>query len=66
MCAVWKVLGIAVVFICRWDQGVVGMRIGDKRKLTIPPQMGYGAKGINNVIPGNSTLVFEVELVDVK
>lgn len=42
------------------------MRVGDKRKLTVPPQMAYGAKGIANVIPGNSTLVFDVELVDVK
>lgn len=51
---------------CRWDQGLVGMRVGDKRKLTIPPQMAYGPKGIPNVIPGNSTLLFDVELVDVK
>ncbi len=42
------------------------MRVGDKRKLTIPPQMAYGPKGIPNVIPGNSTLLFDVELVDVK
>lgn len=50
----------------RWDQGVVGMRVGDKRKLTIPPQMAYGPKGIPGTIPGNATLLFDVELVDVK
>ena len=46
-----------------WDEGVKGMKIGEKRKLTIPPDMAYGPGGFGNVIPPNSTLVFEVELL---
>ncbi len=49
-----------------WDEGVKGMRIGGRRKLTIPPDLGYGAYGAGGVIPPNATLVFEVQLLGVK
>lgn len=48
-----------------WDKGVVGMKVGGKRKLTIPPDMGYGAQGANGVIPPNATLVFEITLLKI-
>ncbi|HNE43327.1 MAG: FKBP-type peptidyl-prolyl cis-trans isomerase [Betaproteobacteria bacterium] len=52
--------------IAGWDEGVQGMKVGGSRKLTIPPHLGYGAAGAGGVIPPNATLVFEVELLDVR
>jgi len=49
-----------------WDQGVLGMKVGEKRKLTIAPELGYGSSGAGGIIPPNATLIFEVELLEIK
>ena len=58
-------LGVGSV-IKGWDLGVKGMKVGGKRKLTIPPELGYGDQGAGNVIPPGATLVFEIELLSVE
>jgi FKBP-type peptidyl-prolyl cis-trans isomerase FkpA len=59
------VLGAGEV-IRGWDEGVAGMKVGGRRILTIPPDYGYGARGAGGVIPPNATLLFDVELLDVR
>lgn len=49
-----------------WDEGVAQLKVGDKARITIPPEMGYGARGAGGVIPPNATLIFEVELLDTR
>ncbi len=48
-----------------WDLGVLGMRVGEKRKLTIPPELGYGPAGAGGVIPSNATLIFEIDMLKI-
>jgi FKBP-type peptidyl-prolyl cis-trans isomerase len=52
--------------IAGWEMGLKGMKVGEKRRLTIPPDLGYGAKGAGGVIPPNATLIFEVELLAIR
>jgi FKBP-type peptidyl-prolyl cis-trans isomerase FkpA len=52
--------------IAGWEQGLLGMKVGETRRLTIPAELGYGSRGAGSVIPPNATLVFEVELLEIR
>lgn len=59
-------LGARRDVIAGWEEGVTGMRIGGKRRIVVPPRLGYGARGVPGAIPPNATLVYEFELLDIK